>query len=82
MTQKTKQRIKVLWYDTRIFSPQSSVVDISVMETVGFLEKETKNHYIIQKPVTINISKNLKHPEKDPSFYLIPKGMVEKIEFL
>ncbi|MCK6463007.1 MAG: hypothetical protein L6Q29_04315 [Candidatus Pacebacteria bacterium] len=77
-----KNKVKIIWNDAVIYTPDSKPEELSKMETVGFLEKESEEFLIISKPETHKISTGKKHPEKQPYFYFIPKGMVEKIEHL
>jgi hypothetical protein len=78
MKNKT-QVLKISWNDTKVFSPRNAEVRISQMQTTGVLEVENKNFYIIRDPKTINTKTKKKHPEQQPTFYFIPKGMVVKV---
>src|SRR3989344_4553757 len=72
---KKNKKVKILWEDARIFSPERKNVKLSLMETTGFLlETESDSYYLIRNPVTINFETKIKHPNKNPFFYLIPNG--------
>ncbi len=78
---KNQNKIKIIWNDARLFSPQKRDVCLTKMQTTGTLEKEDATHYLIKNPDTTNLETNKKHPsDTTPSFYLIPKGMVESVE--
>ena len=79
---KKKNKIKVVWKDAIVYSSKDKLpTSLPLMETVGFLEKENKTFVIIKDPHTINLKKNTLHPRGNkPTFYYIPKGMIQKIE--
>ena len=77
---KTDNLIKIIWNDAVLLSPRVKTRKLSKMETTGFLLKEEKDFFIISKPKTRKIDTNQKYPEAQPTFYFIPKGMVEKVE--
>ena len=78
---KKNKKVKILWEDARIFSPERKNVKLSLMETTGFLlETESDSYYLIRNPVTINFETKIKHPNKNSSFYLIPRDMVKSIK--
>lgn len=72
--------VRVTWHDAKIYSPKQKTIGISLMETVGIMEKEYDDYILIRSPKTISIRTQQKHPEKEPEFYLIPKGMIKSIE--
>lgn len=73
-----RNKIKVIWNDAVLLSPNTKTKKLSKMETVGFLTEESDNFFIVSEPKTINIETRQKHPKKRPAFYFIPKGMVER----
>lgn len=79
---KKGDKIKIIWQDTKMFSPKNKYIELSIMETVGFFENEYDDYLLVKNIETKNIKTGKKHPEQDPSFYLIPKGMIEKIEII
>lgn len=74
------QKVKIKWTDASVFYPKKKDVALSRMETVGFIEKDETDYLVIKNPKTINFLTNKKHPEQDPTFYFIPKGMIEVVE--
>ncbi|MEK7501506.1 MAG: hypothetical protein AAB777_02300 [Patescibacteria group bacterium] len=79
MNNKGKQ-IKIIWNDTKMFSPKNKDIELSIMETTGIFESEHDDYFLIKNPVTTNIKTGKKHPEQIPTFYLIPKGMIQDIQ--
>jgi hypothetical protein len=75
------KRVKILWSDTKVFSPKNMDVKLSIMETTGFFETEFDDYFLIKNPITLKIKTGKKHPEQNPSFYLIPKNMVKNIQY-
>ena len=76
------KNIKVLWKDARLFSPKNKVISLSEMETTGVLYSENKDYIFIKDPITINVETRKNHPDKNPTYYIIPQGMVSSVEFL
>lgn len=87
-------KIKILWTDairifpvrkgdTPVFEKEEKIAG-SKMETVGILEQEQEEGFIVKNPVTIKLSTGEKHPigDEGPSFYFIPKGMIESTQYL
>jgi len=74
------QQIKIIWNDAKMFSPKNKNIELSVMETSGLVEVENDDYFLVKNPVTINLKTGQKHPEQTPTFYLIPKGMVQDIQ--
>ena len=89
MNNKGKQ-VKIIWNDALIIYPKrkgntpllkKKEDNIpSKMETTGLFETEYDDYFLIKNPVTINTKTEKRHPEQTPTFYLIPKGMVDIIE--
>jgi hypothetical protein len=77
---KKGDKVKIIWQDTKMFSPKNKHIELSTMETVGFFENEYDDYLLVKNIETKNIKTGKKHPKQDPYFYLIPKGMVEKIK--
>lgn len=75
-----KDKIKIIWNDAVLLSPNIKTKKLSKMETTGVLLKEEKDFFVISKPKTCNIGNKQKHPKKQPAFYFIPKGMIERVE--
>lgn len=78
MSDKEK-KVKIIWDDIKVFSSKNKNIEISVMETIGFVEAEYDDYILVKDPITINTKTGKKHPEKNPTFYLIPKNLIEKI---
>ncbi len=76
------KKIRVIWNDARLFSPQQKTISLSSMETLGFLEKETDTYLLIKDPITTGRDTGGKHPKQKPTFYYIPKGMIQSIEYI
>lgn len=84
------KKVKILWHDAIILYPKRKgdtpvfkKEDIlpSVMETTGILEQNWENYVLIAGQNTINKRTGNKHPEQNPTFYLIPKGMIDSMEY-
>jgi len=71
-----QKKIKIKWKDTSLFSPKRKNIAVSQMETIGYLEQENDSFIIVREPITTNETTKTQHPEKHPTFYLIPKGMI------
>jgi hypothetical protein len=76
------KKIKIRWSDARLFSPQQKEIGISLMETRGAIAFENDDYLIVQNPTTINTNTNQPHPKESPTFYLIPKVMIQSVENL
>lgn len=76
------QKVKIKWTDASTFSPKRKDIALSPMETVGIVERDEKDYLIIKDPKTINLLTNKKHPGQDPTFYFIPKGMIERVKII
>lgn len=81
------QKIKIVWNDAVLVSPKRKgdtpvIEDIlpSQMQTVGLLEAEYDDYVLVKNPQTIKTKTGQKYPEKDPTFYLIPRGMIVSVE--
>lgn len=72
--------VKIKWNDTKMFSPENRDIRLTPMETTGILEAEHEHYLLVKNPTTINLHNSTKHPEQKPTFYLIPKGMIENIQ--
>lgn len=82
MTNKEGQRVNIVWRDAVIYKHRYLDEALHEMETVGYVAKETEDYIIISNPVTRNIKDNVKHPSKSPTFYFIPKKMIQNIDKL
>lgn len=76
------RKIKIVWVDTKVFSPERRDISLSKMETTGVLEKEHVDYLIIRDPITVNFSTKENHPKNNPTFYMIPRCMIESINFI
>lgn len=76
------KKVKVLWKDARLFSPRNKIISLSSMQTTGLLCKEDEEHVFLKDPITINLETGKNHPEKSPTYYVIPKGMISSIDDL
>lgn len=81
VTNNKEKYVKIVWNDAKMFSPKNRKIELSIMETTGFLEVELDDYFIVKNPITIEIRTGKRHPEQTVAFYLIPKGMVENIEY-
>lgn len=73
------KKVKIIWLDILKYGPDTKDLCPVMMITKGFIEKQDEEKIIISKPVTINMRTNKKHPEKKPTFYFIPKGLIQEI---
>lgn len=81
MNKNNSKMVKILWQDAISYRTGDRIPhSISILETAGLLAKEDDNYVIIEKPVTINTQTGKNYPDKQPTFYFIPRGMIEKIE--
>lgn len=82
MNKKDSGKVKIVWHDAISYRTGNKIPDsISIFETTGLLVKEDNNYVIIEKPITINTLTGKNYPEnRQPTFYSIPRGMIEKIE--
>jgi hypothetical protein len=77
-----RKKVKILWDDAVLFSPKRKDISLSRMETIGVIETEDANYFLIKDPITINVLTKQKHPEKTPTYYLIPRGMIKSVDFI
>lgn len=77
-----KRKVRILWSDAVLYGPKKIVEQLTPLETIGILEKEEENFLIIKSPKTVRRTDGTSHPDKVPTFYFIPRGMIEKIEFI
>ncbi|HQT82990.1 MAG TPA: hypothetical protein PLW99_02480 [Candidatus Paceibacterota bacterium] len=77
---QNQEEVRVRWNDAVLYGPKNKVDRLTAMETIGILEKEDGDFIIIRSPKNIRRADNTFHPEKNPMFYFIPRGMIEKIE--
>lgn len=76
----THNKIKVIWNDAKFFSEDNTNINISIMETEGYIEEETKDYLIIKNLSTKNRKTNVCHPRgKKPTFFFIPKCLVVSV---
>jgi hypothetical protein len=74
-----KKKIKITWLDILKYGPDTKSLIPTVMVTEGYLEKEDDEKVIISQSTTFNSRTNKNHPEKTPSFYFIPRGLIQEI---
>jgi len=78
---KNNNSIKIKWLDAFLYTDGEIPHSISKMITTGFVYKETKEFFIIEKPTTINTRTKKRHPLNfKPKYYYIPKGMIVSVE--
>lgn len=77
-----ERKVKIKWNDVSVFSPRKKEIALSPMETIGLIERDEEDYLIVKNPKTTNLLTNKKHPERDPYFYFIPKGMIERVDFI
>src|SRR3989344_1925885 len=69
---KKNKKVKILWEDARIFSPERKNVKLSLMETTGFLlETESDSYYLIRNPVTINFDTKISNFQRVRRFSIL-----------
>ena len=73
--------VEIEWRDI-VFTPDKFRDDCSVMVTSGILYRIELDHIVIEKPETIRRypKSNKRHPEENPSFYIIPKAFINSIK--
>ncbi|MEI6296347.1 MAG: hypothetical protein WCO84_01705 [bacterium] len=85
------KKVKILWNDAVVIYPadrsfskskNTNNAKLTKMETNGVLVQDSEEGIIIKDPKTINIETNKKHPQKDPTFYFIPKGMIVNMDIV
>ena len=74
------KKTRIIWNDARVYSPQDKTVALSPMETTGNIEKETETYIVVRNPITVRLSDKKEHPQTRPTFYMIPKSMIQSIE--
>lgn len=73
--------VKILWQDAISYRTGDKIpLSVSILETTGLLAKEDNDFVVVEKPVTINTRTGKSYPDKAPTFYFIPRGMIESIE--
>jgi hypothetical protein len=77
-----EKKVCVHWSDAALYGPKNKVTQLTQMETIGILEKEDRDFLIIRSPKNIRRVDGTSHPDTQPTFYLIPRGMIEKIELV
>lgn len=77
-----KRNVRIWWNDAALYSPKNKIMELTRLETVGIVEKEDAHFIIIKNPKTIRCSNGTAHPKETPTYYFIPRGMIEKIEFM
>jgi len=76
-----REKVKIVWHDAVLYSPEVKAVELTRMETVGVVKKETPDFVIISDPITTKLKTKEKYPYKEkPTFFFIPKGMIETIK--
>jgi len=75
MSNKGK-KIKVIWNDAKLFFPKNEDAELSIMETVGFIEAEYGGYLVIKDPKTKNTKTGKNHPDNQPTFYFIPTALI------
>lgn len=74
------KRVHIRWDDARLISSAQPTAKLSPMETAGTVVDVTDVFVIVSKPRTIRVLERTKHPPgKQPTFYIIPRGMIRKI---
>ena len=74
------KKVKIIWLDILKYGSDTKNLVPTTMITEGYLVEEDKEKIIVSKPVTINKRTNKNHPEKNPNFYFIPRGLVQEIK--
>lgn len=78
-----KAQVSVEWLDVvRVVNMNRWTC--SIMYTEGILERIQTDHIVLRDPETIRTHPNpvKNHPEKKPTFYIIPKSFIKKISAL
>lgn len=74
------KKVKITWMDILKYNSDTKNLLPTKMITEGYIEKEDEKVLIISRPTTLNTRTNANYPDKNPTFYFIPKGLIEKIE--
>jgi len=72
--------VRVSWNDAVLYGPKNKATELTRMETVGVLEKNTEDFIVIRSPKTTRKKDDSSHPNKLPDFYFIPSGMIQNVE--
>lgn len=72
--------MRIIWHDAAIYSVDSKPSGLTVMETVGILDHEINNYMVILNPLSREVLTGKPYPRKQPTFYVIPKGMVTDVQ--
>ncbi len=64
-----------------MYSSNEEISTPSQMKTIGTLVKESADYIIVENEETLNIHTNKKHPEAQPKYFSIPKGLILKMEY-
>ena len=75
-----EKRVKIQWKDAVVFSAEKKVISLSVMETTGTVAIEHEEYVLVRDPITVALATGKRHPEKQPTFYYIPRGTIVSIE--
>lgn len=83
MNKNNLRKVRIVWQDAISYRTGDKIPhSISIFETIGLLAKEDGDYVVIEKPITINTRTGINYPDKQPTFYFIPRGMIEKIEYI
>lgn len=83
------KKVRIKWNDALAIFPKRKGDNLflkkedtvlSPMETTGILTRDYEDYVIVENPITINKETKKRHPEKDPTFYMIPRGMIISVE--
>jgi len=72
--------IRIKWIDAGIYSPKRKTISLSQMESSGIIVREDDDYIVLAEPTTRRMSDESKHPTDNPTFYIIPRGMIVAIE--
>lgn len=83
MNKNNPKKVKILWQDAISYRAGNKVpLSVTPMETVGLLVKEDDHFLLIGVPKTVKRTNGSTYPDKQPTFYFIPRGMIENIEYI
>lgn len=75
----------VFWNDARTYKGQADECSLSPMMTTGELYKDIDEYVVLRYPLTYMYDRRAGEYvprvfEKEPTFFFVPKGMIERIE--
>ena len=77
---KLGSTVEIIWEDI-VYMENSDRKEVSLMETLGSIEMIGDEQIVVKSPNTKRIKPlpSKDHPEKKPTFYVIPKSLIQSI---